>query len=600
MTDFETDSIFRRGAGDDPERSATARWAAPDVLNKRAEPGGPLSYQSGRIFLGVTADQAKFPVGWQDDRHIVTIAGSRAGKGRSAIIPNLLVYPGSIVCIDPKGENARKTAHFRAAAVEGAGLEQEVFVLDPFDSAGIDRVLLASFNPLADLDPDHDDIIERVGIIADSLVVPTDAKDAHWDESARSLIEAIILHVISSPDHLENRDLLRVRQLLMTGGAPTADQAEDRSDQPIHNRDDFFDYEEQDEGDSERHDDGLLEADDLLEEADPLEADGEPREVSSQEEDGIAALCGAMIENPFFKDAVAGQAMALLAMGMEERGSVLSTARRNTKFLDGRLMHAVLKDGDRPFRFERLKQSPRGTTVYLCLPARYLATHSRWLRLMIALLFEAVERNAKRPECGHGILAIVDEFPILGHLRAMETAAGYIAGFHLQLWAILQDVSQLKRHYPASWETFIGNAGLVQFFGNSDNSTLQFLSARLGETEVIRSLASTTVTKTEIVQDISADDLRARNLSDKSRLQAFELRTDTRSFGTQNSTTTTSSDQLYRIPLITPQELAFHFRRDRMLQGLVTADTRPLVIRRVNYDEQKFQTMLAAWRNERQ
>ena len=49
-------------------------------------------------------------IGWNDDRHVMTIAGSRAGKGVSLIVPNLLLYEGSALVIDPKGENARITA----------------------------------------------------------------------------------------------------------------------------------------------------------------------------------------------------------------------------------------------------------------------------------------------------------------------------------------------------------------------------------------------------------------------------------------------------------------------------------------------------------
>src|SRR5579863_934856 len=35
--------------------------------------------------------------------HIVTVAPTRSGKGVGAVIPNLLLYPGSIVVTDPKG-----------------------------------------------------------------------------------------------------------------------------------------------------------------------------------------------------------------------------------------------------------------------------------------------------------------------------------------------------------------------------------------------------------------------------------------------------------------------------------------------------------------
>lgn len=83
------------------ERSLFARWLTPaEMTGKQWEPEGGLllGRRDGRL------------IGWNDDRHVMTVAGSRAGKGISLIIPNLLFYEGSAVVIDPKGENARITA----------------------------------------------------------------------------------------------------------------------------------------------------------------------------------------------------------------------------------------------------------------------------------------------------------------------------------------------------------------------------------------------------------------------------------------------------------------------------------------------------------
>lgn len=114
--------VFERGRTGDYKKLASARWAYPEGVRKGASHyEGALKYEPGKIWLGVTPDEDEFPVGWKDDRHLVTIAGSRAGKGRSAIIPNLLIYPGSVICIDPKGENARFTAAIRAAPAEEGG-----------------------------------------------------------------------------------------------------------------------------------------------------------------------------------------------------------------------------------------------------------------------------------------------------------------------------------------------------------------------------------------------------------------------------------------------------------------------------------------------
>ena len=46
-------------------------------------------------------------IGHIDDRPMVTIAGARAGKTSTVLEPNLLLYPGSMVVLDPKGELAR-------------------------------------------------------------------------------------------------------------------------------------------------------------------------------------------------------------------------------------------------------------------------------------------------------------------------------------------------------------------------------------------------------------------------------------------------------------------------------------------------------------
>jgi type IV secretion system protein VirD4 len=55
----------------------------------------------------------------------------------------------------------------------------------------------------------------------------------------------------------------------------------------------------------------------------------------------------------------------------------------------------------------------------------------------------------------------------------------------VKLWTVLQDFSQLKVHYPKSWETFLGNAGIIQAFGNVDLTTTEYLSKRLGNLTII-------------------------------------------------------------------------------------------------------------------
>jgi type IV secretory pathway TraG/TraD family ATPase VirD4 len=77
------------------------------------------------------------------------------------------------------------------------------------------------------------------------------------------------------------------------------------------------------------------------------------------------------------------------------------------------------------------------------------------------------------------ILFMMEEFATLGHMEIMERAAAYFPGFGVKLWAVLQDTTQLQRYYGQSWETFLGNAGLIQCFANGDQSTLDYITRRL-------------------------------------------------------------------------------------------------------------------------
>lgn len=70
-------------------------------------------------------------------------AGTRAGKGISFVLPNLVNYQDSVVCLDIKLENFEKSAGFR----EKAGQEVYLFCPDGYQN-GIDQKLRShSYNP---------------------------------------------------------------------------------------------------------------------------------------------------------------------------------------------------------------------------------------------------------------------------------------------------------------------------------------------------------------------------------------------------------------------------------------------------------------------
>ena len=135
--------------------------------------------------------------------HLLTIAPTRSGKGVGTIIPNLLTANRSVVCIDPKGENARVALRQREAF-------GPVHCLDPF---GISGRPTARYNPLDRLDAGSLDLAEDAMTLADALVFDENETEAHWNEEAKALISGIILYVVCH-DNAAHRTLTSVRDYL--------------------------------------------------------------------------------------------------------------------------------------------------------------------------------------------------------------------------------------------------------------------------------------------------------------------------------------------------------------------------------------------------
>lgn len=156
------------------DRPPVNHWMSPYELIRYA-------YMPRQIVLGKFAGRF---LGHLDDRPMITIAGARAGKTSTILEPNLYLYPGSMLVLDPKGELAR-SARLRRA------LGHRVYVLDPFGQSG---EASACFNALAELDPGSWTIVDDVASITHALIVDEgDARSKHWNDSARALLLGIIL-----------------------------------------------------------------------------------------------------------------------------------------------------------------------------------------------------------------------------------------------------------------------------------------------------------------------------------------------------------------------------------------------------------------------
>jgi type IV secretory pathway TraG/TraD family ATPase VirD4 len=439
-------------------RIATAEWADPALVEEK------YLYRDGTVWLGRSAGEHPVPVGYSDDRHVCVVSGSRGGKGTTSIVNNLILWPGSICVVDPKGENATVTAARRGGGSKNCkGLGQAVMVLDPFKAAQVDDSLRGRFNPLDALDPASDETIDEAGRIADAVVVIHESNDPFWDESARSMVKGLLLHVLTAPEYDGRRNLVTVRKLIMRGDWEAVEALRDAGETdipPAH---------------------GLL--------------------------------WTALANNRAFDDLIAGIGDSftnMLLNSPKQFESVLQVANRNTEFIDSPAMQRCLEASD--FQLSELKTRPGGLSVYLCLPQRYMSTHYRWLRMMIALTVTEMEKVRGQPVTGYPVLMLLDEFAGLKRMEVIEHAVAQIASYGVKLFFVLQSLEQLKAVYKDNWETFLANSGLKVFFNLEDHFSREYVSKLIGETEVIREVKSSSDSTSES-ESLSHSTSRSRSES---------------------------------------------------------------------------------------
>lgn len=120
---------------------------------------------------------------------VMLAAPPRSGKGVGVVVPNLLNWPGSVVCTDVKKENWTITAGFRA--IHG----QHVFLFDPLSEDG----RTARWNPFDYVSGDRNKRINDIQRIADMLYPDPPGVDPFWSASARTLFVGIGLYLFETP-----------------------------------------------------------------------------------------------------------------------------------------------------------------------------------------------------------------------------------------------------------------------------------------------------------------------------------------------------------------------------------------------------------------
>ena len=124
---------------------------------------------------------------------VALAAPPRAGKGTGFVIPNLLNWPDSVICVDIKRENWVVTAGFRSQS------GHECFLFDPFAEDG----RTARWNPFFYVSADPRRRVNDLQRIAEMLYPDPPNVDPFWTASARSLFLGIALYLFETPSMLK-------------------------------------------------------------------------------------------------------------------------------------------------------------------------------------------------------------------------------------------------------------------------------------------------------------------------------------------------------------------------------------------------------------
>ncbi|MDD2811156.1 type IV secretory system conjugative DNA transfer family protein [Rhodoferax sp.] len=200
------------------------------------------------------------------------------------------------------------------------------------------------------------------------------------------------------------------------------------------------------------------------------------RLLTSSEETLLSTLAEMAADESAAFSIPARAANTIMSMPDRERGSVLSTAKVNTAFLDDPRIAAAVSHSD--FNLANIKAELM--TVYLVLPANKIGPNARFVRAFIGSVIAAITSSSTQPT--HRVAFLLDEFGQLGYMKQIEDAVSVMRGYGLAFWVFIQDLSQLKGVYP-KWQTFLANSAKT-FYGTDDYDTAKYVSDSLGQATI--------------------------------------------------------------------------------------------------------------------
>lgn len=185
------------------------------TIFRRSVDKGIKKTTSSPLFIGSTIPEYDYKIGGRDigttsEQHLITVAGTGAGKIRDAINNNLLTYCGGLIALDVKGEHTK-------LAYERRLQYAPCYIVDPYGITGEDKPK-SNWNPLNEIDPENPDARGDLKRIAEAIIMKErDEQDAvHFREIPQILLRGYMAHVLTTYPE-EQRNLCTVFDLFTIG-----------------------------------------------------------------------------------------------------------------------------------------------------------------------------------------------------------------------------------------------------------------------------------------------------------------------------------------------------------------------------------------------
>lgn len=322
---------------------------------------------------------------------------------------------GSIISVDPKGENYEITAGWRVQF-------SHVYKFCPTSHETL------NFNMMDEISEEFP--FRDANMIAQILTAPSNpnsSADPHWQESAKVLITATILHCLCSD--YEDKSIPGVYKYLSQASGD-------------------------DKGDMKKN---------LL------------KNMIS------AKHCREDIH-----ESIKSYAAQILSAADEEMGSIYSSALTALSIFNDPILADSCRTSD--FCLDDFKYSEAPISLYLTVPFPDLDRVKSLLKLIIEFVCRKFSQDMTsygKEGLKHRILFLIDEFPTLGKMETIEVFAGILNGYGISFLWICQTKGQIDKLYGQN-APILDHCRFIVIYNMSEHNAAEYFSNRAGEEGIIK------------------------------------------------------------------------------------------------------------------